>query len=205
MSQFNFFEKNQAFDENNFEQKLHDAINLIKQNQSLVARLVLQAIHSNQVIVRSFFQLTHDHYQSMRQDMKKNHHITLSKTFPPTISAIRKIEGELDGIIYDNNHIYISSTKSVEEIAKTLIHEICHFLNSDLYDEEWEREDEKQVGYKDEVRSFTAEKMFEKSSGCLLRSDIKKVHDTVTLLYPEFIDPENPISGYVYSTFDGPS
>lgn len=51
MSQFNFFEKNQAFDENNFEQKLQDAINLIKQNQSFVARLVLDAINSNQVVV----------------------------------------------------------------------------------------------------------------------------------------------------------
>lgn len=128
-----------------------------------------------------------------------------SKYFPPTISAVRKIEKELDGIIYDNQHIYISSTKSVEEIAKTLIHEVCHFLNSDLYDKEMETEESKQVGYKDEVRAFTAEKMFEKNKGYLLRSDINQIHETVTELYPKFTDPENPISGYIYSTFDSPS
>ncbi|HAT8179461.1 TPA: hypothetical protein JA361_08300 [Legionella pneumophila] len=205
MSQFNFFEKNQAFDEHNFEQKLQDAINLIKQNQSFVARLVLDAINSNQVTISTFFQLTPNHYQKTRTMMRKDYHTTLPNTFPPTISAVRKIEKELDGIIYDHQHIYISSTKSVEEIAKTLIHEICHFLNSDLYDKEWETEESKQVSYKDEVRAFTAEKMFEKNRGYLLRSDIKQVHETVTELYPEFIDAENPISGYIYSTFDSPS
>lgn len=137
--------------------------------------------------------------------MRKDYHTTLPNTFPPTISAIRKIEKELDGIIYDNQHIYISSTKSVEEIAKTLIHEVCHFLNADLYDKEMETEESKQVGYKDEVRAFTAERMFEKNKGYLLRSDINQIHETVTELYPEFTDPENPISGYIYSTFDSPS
>ncbi|HGF0882379.1 TPA: lpg2461 family Dot/Icm T4SS effector, partial [Legionella pneumophila] len=205
MSQFNFFEKNQAFDENNFEQKLQDAINLIKQNQSFVARLVLDAINSNQVTLSTFFQLTPNHYQRTKTIMRKDYHTTLPNTFPPTISAVRKIEKELDGIIYDNQHIYISSTKSVEEIAKTLIHEVCHFLNSDLYDKERETEESKQVGYKDEVRAFTAEKMFEKNKGYLLRSDINQIHETVTELYPEFTDPENPISGYIYSTFDSPS
>ncbi|HAT1722815.1 TPA: lpg2461 family Dot/Icm T4SS effector [Legionella pneumophila] len=205
MSQFNFFEKNQAFDENNFEQKLQDAINLIKQNQSFVARLVLDAINSNQVTLSTFFQLTPNHYQKTKTIMRKDYHTTLPNTFPPTISAIRKIEKELDGIIYDNQHIYISSTKSVEEIAKTLIHEVCHFLNADLYDKEMETEESKQVGYKDEVRAFTAERMFEKNKGYLLRSDINQIHETVTELYPEFTDPENPISGYIYSTFDSPS
>ncbi len=205
MSQFNFFEKNQAFDENNFEQKLQDAINLIKQNQSFVARLVLDAINSNQVTLSTFFQLTPNHYQKTKTIMRKDYHTTLPNTFPPTISAVRKIEKELDGIIYDNQHIYISSTKSVEEIAKTLIHEVCHFLNADLYDKEMETEESKQVGYKDEVRAFTAERMFEKNKGYLLRSDINQIHETVTELYPEFTDPENPISGYIYSTFDSPS
>ncbi len=205
MSQFNFFEKNQAFDENNFEQKLQDAINLIKQNQSFVARLVLDAINSNQVTLSTFFQLTPNHYQKTKTIMRKDYHTTLPNTFPPTISAVRKIEKELDGIIYDNQHIYISSTKSVEEIAKTLIHEVCHFLNVDLYDKEMETEESKQVGYKDEVRAFTAERMFEKNKGYLLRSDINQIHETVTELYPEFTDPENPISGYIYSTFDSPS
>ncbi|HAU0910101.1 TPA: lpg2461 family Dot/Icm T4SS effector [Legionella pneumophila] len=205
MSQFNFFEKNQAFDEKNFEQKLQDAINLIKQNQSFVARLVLDAINSNQVTLSTFFQLTPNHYQKTKTIMRKDYHTTLPNTFPPTISAVRKIEKELDGIIYDNQHIYISSTKSVEEIAKTLIHEVCHFLNSDLYDKEMKTEESKQVGYKDEVRAFTAEKMFEKNKGYLLRSDINQIHETVTELYPEFTDPENPISGYIYSTFDSPS
>ncbi len=205
MSQFNFFEKNQAFDENNFEQKLQDAINLIKQNQSFVARLVLDAINSKQVTLSTFFQLTPNHYQKTKTIMRKDYHTTLPNTFPPTISAIRKIEKELDGIIYDNQHIYISSTKSVEEIAKTLIHEVCHFLNADLYDKEMETEESKQVGYKDEVRAFTAERMFEKNKGYLLRSDINQIHETVTELYPEFTDPENPISGYIYSTFDSPS
>lgn len=205
MSQFNFFEKNQAFDENNFEQKLQDAINLIKQNQSFVARLVLDAINSNQVTLSTFYQLTPNHYQKTKTIMRKDYHTILPNTFPPTISAVRKIEKELDGIIYDNQHIYISSTKSVEEIAKTLIHEFCHFLNSDLYDKEMETEESKQVGYKDEVRAFTAEKMFEKNKGYLLRSDINQIHETVTELYPEFTDPENPMSGYIYSTFDSPS
>ncbi|HBZ2995424.1 TPA: lpg2461 family Dot/Icm T4SS effector [Legionella pneumophila] len=205
MSQFNFFEKNQAFDENNFEQKLQDAINLIKKNQSFVARLVLDAINSNQVTLSTFFQLTPNHYQKTKTIMRKDYHTTLPNTFPPTISAVRKIEKELDGIIYDNQHIYISSTKSVEEIAKTLIHEVCHFLNADLYDKEMETEESKQVGYKDEVRAFTAERMFEKNKGYLLRSDINQIHETVTELYPEFTDPENPISGYIYSTFDSPS
>ncbi|KGP63358.1 hypothetical protein EP47_10885 [Legionella norrlandica] len=204
MSRFNFFETNQAFDENNFEEKLYKAIHLIKQNQSFVAKIVVQALDSNQVTVGSFFQLTPDHYMRMKNDMKKEHNITLPQTFPPTTSAVRKIEQELEGIIYDNRYIYIHSKKSVEEIASTLIHEICHFLNSELYDKEKESENSKQVSYKDEVRAFTAEKMFEKNGGCLLRSDIRKVHNTVSRLYPEFTDPENPISGYIYSHFEKP-
>lgn len=93
MSQFNFFEKNQAFDEKNFEQKLQDAIKLIKQNQSFVARLVLDAINSNQVTLSTFFQLTPNHYQKTKTIMRKDYHTTLPNTFPlqfPQYVKLRK-------------------------------------------------------------------------------------------------------------------
>ena len=64
----------------------------------------------------------------------------------------------------------------------------------------------KQVSYRDEVRSYTAEKMFERNGRCLLRSDIKEIHEHVTKLYSEFVEEDETPSkqGYIYASCDSP-
>ena len=80
--------------------------------------------------------MTQEHYIRMRKNMKIEHKVSISDEFPPTAADVRKIESELQGIIYDDLYIYISSKRSAEQIASTLIHEISHFLNADLYNQE---------------------------------------------------------------------
>ena len=177
-------------------------MNSIKQNPSTISTLVIQAINSNQVTISFFCQLTKDHFQRLREDLIETHDVTLPTDFPPTASTISQIEEELEGMIFDDKHIYLSSKPSVTEIAKSIIHEVCHFLNSELSDEESIKHGSKIAHYKDEIRSFIAEKNFEINNRRILRSDIKEIHNTVTDLYPEYIDSEIPISGYIYSAFE---
>ncbi|KTD21852.1 hypothetical protein [Legionella londiniensis] len=204
MSHYNFFKTNPEV--RNFQYKLNSAITLIRQNNALVARKVIEAIDAQQVKIGSFFDLTPEHYASMRRSFKREHKINLPASFPPGELTVRKIESVLEGIIYADKYIYLSSKKNVEEIASTLIHEVGHFLNSGIFDEESKFKAPKLASYSDEVRSFTAEKMFEKNGFCLTRSDIKKIHNTVSTLYPEFTGPEvDPDSlGYIYASYDWP-
>lgn len=204
MSQYNFFKPCPTVGK--FQAKLESAIALIKQNQSLIAMKVIEVLEQKAVTIGSFYDLSPKHYTSMCHSLRKDNQINLPKTYPPTTAAVEKIESVLEGVIYEDQYIYLSSKKSIEQIASTLIHEVGHFLNSTLYNEESQYKSAKLVGYSDEVRSFTAEKMFEKNGHCITRSDMKKIHTTVTKLYPEFTGPEvNPQSlGYIYASYDWP-
>ena len=125
----------------------------------------------------------------------------------PSDRAVRMIETELNGIIYDDRHIYLSSNRTPVQIANTLVHEICHFLNADLVDFENQQSNPNLVSHNEEVRSFAAEKMFERNGSCLRRSDIKAIHNMVSDLYPEFNDTgdEELELGYIYSSYDSPA
>jgi hypothetical protein len=203
MAHSNFFEKNAS--ESNFQSKYATAIKLIQQNESLVAKKVLEIIKSGKLEIRSFHELSKKHYSEMRNDFQEEHDINLPKTFPPTADAVRKIESKLEGIIYNNKTIYITSQKSAKEIASTIIHEVGHFLNNSLCEQQ-SKKNFNIARYSDEVRAFTAEKMFERNGHCLLRSDIRAIHDKVSSLYPEFVDSVEQVKGlgYIFATYDMP-
>ncbi|MBL7479314.1 ImmA/IrrE family metallo-endopeptidase [Legionella bononiensis] len=205
MAHLYFFEKTQS-SLSNFNSKLQTAINLIRQNNSLVALKVMEVIDSDQVSIRSFFDLSKDHWRRMKHDMKKEDNIILPNTYPPSEQAVKMIESELNGIIYEDRYIYISRKRTPEQMASTLVHEICHFLNSGLMDQERLSLNSNLVSHNEEVRSFAAEKMFERNGHCLRRSDIKELHEMVTDLYPEFNDTgdDEPELGYIFASYDSP-
>ncbi len=138
--------------------------------------------------------------------MFEEENILLSQEHPPTEKTVKIIEKYLSGIIYDDQHIYLNSEHTIEEIASTMVHESCHFLNSGIYKKEKKNASSQIYKYADEVRSFTAEKIFERNGKCLRRSDIKKIHEQVTRLYPEFIaqDVDTQKLGYIFSSYDAP-
>lgn len=206
MARLKFFDKNKSQGELNFQSKLQDAINLIKENKSVVATKVLKVIKSQQLTIHSFYALSKNDFSSMIKDFKEDKHVDLPKKFPPSQSAVNKIESELEGIIYSDKRIYMNSKKSVREIASTLVHEICHFLNEDLFKADKQIYGNNFAHYRSEARAFTAEKIFERNGSCVRRSDIKAIHERVTKSYPEFNDPnrENSLLGYIYSAYDSP-
>jgi hypothetical protein len=142
----------------------------------------------------------------MKHDMKKEDNIILPNTYPPSEQAVKMIESKLNGIIYEDRYIYISRKRTPEQMASTLVHEICHFMNAGLMDKEKQFINSNQVSHNEEVRSFAAEKMFERNGHCLRRSDIKELHEMVTDLYPEFNDigDDEPQLGYIFASYDSP-
>ncbi|KTD53734.1 hypothetical protein Lsan_4144 [Legionella santicrucis] len=202
-----FFEKPINYVNDNFQKNLSAAINIIKQNQSVLAKKILDAINSKKIIIHSFFNVTEEHFFKIRNDIKKEYGEVLPENFPPDMSTIREIESKLEGIIYDDKVIYISSKKNPQNMANTLVHEICHFLNAGMYIKEKKINPTNLVGYCDEVRAHTGEKIFERNGKCLRRSDIKQIHKQVTELYPEFlVSYEDALElGYIYSSYDGPT
>lgn len=199
---FTFFAKREPFSEITFRIHLQNAIDIISQNESSIASLVLKAIDSGEVTIKSFLKLTPEHFLRMQQSMLEDDGIELSD-YPPTQDTAKLIAGQMDGIIYNDTHIYLSPFLGPEELARTLIHEVCHHLNARINQQERETLGPSRASYCDEVRSFIAEKVFLRNGRFLLRSDIKGVHATVTRQYPEFAS-SNPISGYIFSSYDNP-
>ncbi|MDR3501525.1 MAG: hypothetical protein P4L79_02985 [Legionella sp.] len=191
---------------NEFDIKLNDAIELIRANQSIVATRVLEALDSHRITVNSFFNMSENHYKEIQEDLLKEEKITIPSEYPPSEEIVNIIEEKYSGIIYDDKHIYLSLNRTVEEIASTLVHEVCHFLNSDIYRQEQKKSSSLLYRYKDEIRSFTAEKIFERDGHCILRSHMRRIHAHVTRAYPEFVDPDMDMQkvGYVYSCYDTP-
>jgi hypothetical protein len=189
-----------------FEIKLNEAIELIRDNQSIVAERVLEVLESNQVTVNSFFNMSPWHYEQMQAELFQEEKITIPPDYPPSDETVKIIEDKYSGIIYEDKHIYLNSDRSAEEIASTLVHEISHFLNNTIFKQEQKNSSSLLYRYKDEIRSFTAEKIFERDGHCILRSHMKKIHAHVTRAYPEFVDPDMDMQkvGYVYSCYDTP-
>jgi hypothetical protein len=207
MAHLYFFEKKQSSGVTDFNAKLRSAIKIIQQNNSFIALKVMEVINSDKVTINSFYNLSRSHWHTMKQSMKEEDQIILPGAYPPSERAVRMIETELNGIIYDDRHIYLSSSRTPVQIANTLVHEICHFLNADLVDFENQQSNPNLVSHNEEVRSFAAEKMFERNGSCLRRSDIKAIHNMVSDLYPEFNDigDEELELGYIYSSYDSPA
>ncbi|MFJ1268120.1 hypothetical protein ACD661_06095 [Legionella lytica] len=189
-----------------FDVKLKEAIEIIRENRSIVATRVLEVLDSQRITVNSFFNMVPKHYQEMQEDLLNEENITLPSDYPPSEEAVKIIESKLSGIIYEDKHIYLSSDRTAEEIASTLVHEVSHFLNSDIFRQERKKSSTLLYRYNDEVRSFTAEKIFALDGHCMLRSYTRKIHAHVTRAYPEFVEPDMDTQkmGYVYSWFDTP-
>ena len=189
-----------------FDVKLKEAIEIIRENRSIVATRVLEVLDSQRITVNSFFNMVPKHYQEMQEDLLNEENITLPSDYPPSEEAVKIIESKLSGIIYEDKHIYLSSDRTAAEIASTLVHEVSHFLNSDIFRQERKKSSTLLYRYNDEVRSFTAEKIFALDGHCMLRSYTRKIHAHVIRAYPEFVEPEMDTQkmGYVYSWFDTP-
>ena len=196
-----FFEKAPGFNEQNFRDKLKEAINLISQNQTLIAKRTLEIIATNKVTIQSFFELSQDHYLFLRKDILEESHIRLPNRFPMGDLAVRMIESNLTGIIFNDRTMYINSMLCIDEMAKTLIHEISHHMNQDVFHLDKKATSHNSACYKEEIRAFTAEKIFEKNGHCILRSDVKKIHAKVAQLYPELNDPLERTTGYIPTNY----
>lgn len=203
---FKIFTDKSSAKKNDFDVKLREVIEIIRDNQSIVARHVIKALDSQKITVNSFFNMSPRHYETMQEELLTEENTTIPPDYPPSEEAVKIIESKYSGIIYEDEHIYLSLERSVEEIASTLVHEVCHFLNSDIFRQEKKNSTTLLYRYKDEVRSFTAEKIFELDGRCMLRSYTRKIHAHVTRAYPEFVDPDMDTKkmGYVYSCFDTP-
>lgn len=200
MSQFAFFTNHQAFSEIRPKKQLNSAIFLIEQNKSNVAQSVMKAIQSGKIIIRPFKELSKKHYKSIKEDWDDS----LPNTFPPSKSTIKRIEEKFAGLTFDDKYVYFKSSETIEEIASTLVHEVCHSLNKNLFNAELKQDNKNHVGYRDEVRSFLAETIFNKNGRYLLRSDVKLIHDKVKELYPDYSKGNKYTSGYLYSSYDHP-
>lgn len=206
MTNLSFFAPSISSEKELFNAKLAKAIQLIQANHSIVAINVLNVINSDKITINSFFNLSKQHYQRMKKNMLKDENIILPEEYPPTLEAIRMIEKKLSGIIYDDKHIYLSSQNTIEQIASSLVHEVCHFLNADIYMKEQKKAGSLLYRYHDEVRAFTAEKIFERDGHCIRRSDIRTIHQKVSELYPEFLEQEIDTQklGYIFASYDMP-
>ncbi|MDI1352589.1 MAG: hypothetical protein PSV35_07445 [bacterium] len=203
---FSFFKQSLDSPPDHGTVKLAGVIELIKKNKSFVASCVLEVLLTKKLVIKSFYELSQNHYDSIRQSIETDLSTTLTTEFPPTPIAIEKIEAYLEGIIFDRKIIYLNFKKDVSQIASTLIHEVSHYLNSTILDEERVQSEEEDADYCDEVRAFMAEKMFQRNGACLTRSAVKDVHTMVTDLYPEFNNVKQPNKkGFVFSYYDKPA
>jgi hypothetical protein len=197
MYSFKFFEKKTNVYQEYFQQTLVQAIDLISQNQSPVAKKVSEAITNNNVIIKSFFELSEAHYLSMKEDFLENYQIQLPNCYPVQEQTVKIIERHLDGVLYDGNIIYIDSTHSVDLMVATIIHEVSHHINDYLYIQDGKSRSPASASYRDELRSYIAQNIFDRNGFCLLRSDVKNAHDKVIRWYPELSDPFEEKKGLI--------
>ncbi len=191
------------FNKKNYYSKINQAIEAIKSNKSIVAIEVMKAIESKSVRIKSFFEISKDDYKSLREDDDYKGLRILSNRYPPNDLSVNMIEDSLNGIIFNETTIYISSKLTSCKMALSIIHEVWHHLNSDLCEEELESLNDKLVSYRDEIRSFSAETMFSLNGRCLMRHHIKDVHKDVSRLYQEFlVGNDNADLGYITSVLD---
>lgn len=201
---FTFFGVEKVDGEAIFQEKLVQAIALIRENNSIVARDVLNTLDSSTLTIQSFYALSRQHFMCIINDMSALN-IDVPTDYPPSKEAVRTIGQYLNGIIFNSQTIYINSNRSIEAIAQTIIHEVTHFINDTLLDQEVHSEGYAKARYNDELRAFIAQRVFERNGSCLLRSDVKNIHAFVTDNYPEFADAlDEPPHGYLFSTYDRP-
>ncbi|RUR02962.1 hypothetical protein [Legionella septentrionalis] len=202
MNHITFFNKSSR--KLTFQQKLKIAVKSIREKKSFIAEKVYEAIKTKQVSLHSFKQLSAEHFLEVRKAIAESSEIELPEQYPPAEETLNIIENKLGGFIV-HDCIYLCSRGSSRRIALTIVHEVTHYLNTDIWEEELTTKQCEIACYRDEVRSFLAEEAFAKGF-CLTRNDVKKVHEKVTRLYPEYVAAgENTKAiGYVFSSFDTP-
>lgn len=179
------------FSRKQFEKKLASAIDLIQSKNTSVARVVRDVISSKQVSIYPFYELSQQkkHVRYIKKNFLKDEplkHVDHRKCF------MKKVEFHLDGLCFsDDKIIYISSRLNIREMAKTLVHEVVHHINDDLYERELITKGDC-AHFLHEMRSFFAEEVFEEETR-LLRSDVRKIEEKVRDGYPELIEANKPI------------
>lgn len=166
----------------NFQKKLKGALERIKNNSSLIALRVIEAIETNQVKLLPFKDLNPKHYQLIKKNIFVEQGVTLGD-YPPAHDDIQKIEEYLDGMLFGDNTIYISSDLTGKKLESTIVHEVTHFINSPIYD--FEKNYDPLYKYRDEVRAIKGE--FEYKRKIVLRSHIRLIHEQVKHLNPDLV------------------
>lgn len=172
-----------------FNFKLSDALIIIKKNKSAIANIVLKAIESKNVTIKSFYQLEQYQYNDLKNEILRDYGEKLPEFSCLTITAIKKIEIAFEGTTYDNE-IYISSMLDLNTFASTIVHEISHFLNITLTEFEAKYYCNEFVEYCNEVRAYIAEESFNKNGEPLSSMDLNKIHARVKEKYPEYFLPD---------------
>ncbi|MCP0914902.1 hypothetical protein NKV53_11245 [Legionella sp. 27cVA30] len=187
----------------NFFEKLTSALTVIKNNKSLIAGKVYSAIVSGEVALKPFAEMTERDFFHIKKGLQILRNIELPDLFPPAADTVKQIESMAQGVLLTPN-IYLNSEMSTADLALTIVHEVAHYLNTACYEIEIEKA-RAIAPYLNEVRSVMAEKMFSKQF-CLTRSDIKRVHEKVCAIYPQFVLPKQNMAeiGYVFSSYDAP-
>jgi ribosomal protein S17 len=174
-----FFSRSRCFNKKEFELKLVEAIKLIAQNKSTVAREVFNILQSKQVIIRSFYELKEEHFLYIKEQLinKENH--DLLQYFPPNKKAVELIESALTGIYFYKNVIYIQCTLNLYKMAKAIIHEVTHYINHSLYKKEMKTKTRLVARYLDEMRSHSAELLFKKNGDDITDEDKQKISEKI--------------------------
>lgn len=196
-----FFEKKMDFDKESFQNRLDEAIEVIAKNRSVVAKRALKTIKDRKICIRSFFDLSKEHYLSIKKLLEK-HQVFLPDTYPPDCNAVFKIENQLNGCFFFKNYIYLKSGRSAEAMAGTLVHEISHYFYKCMPIEK-KTKYLPYNQYNDEVMAFTAQKLFQKNGRCLLRNDVKEIHHVLLNYYPHIDANNKPLrASYVSGYYD---
>lgn len=167
-----YFLRNHAF----WVAKFEAAMALLKTWRTEVARTTVNIIKKNIVIIRPFLKLTRADLLAAKKLIKNSDNLVNTKS---NTTIAKKLEKNLCGFII-NNRIYISETLTDKKFAKTLVHEVNHYLN--------DSPEQKDNVFENELRAHISERMAE--GKLITRQYIKKISMEVSSLY-QVPMPEN--------------
>lgn len=136
--------------------KLRAVLKYLQSLNTPVAKQTLNVIQQGKVVILNFSQFTPSDYAELfseENDEKK------LRYYMPTKMGMNQLASKYEGMIY-NNRIYLNDEESdIKTLARTLAHEINHFLNDS--NNHYRTARDKLI---EEVRAEIAEDLLEKSN-----------------------------------------
>lgn len=106
-----------------------NAMALLRSKDHPIARYTVKLIETAKVKVLPYEKMHHHDYLELRDEYDEDDMVHLPKPHPLARKAVQKLKNDWYGRIYDNR-IYISDTnKDSLMFARTLVHEINHYIN----------------------------------------------------------------------------